>query len=66
MLGRPCALGLPGCTGVADTADHVVPVSRGGAGRRPPPGVPPLHQRQAGPGVTVRARVWGDQGRRAL
>ena len=32
MLGRPCALRLPGCTGVADTADHVVPVSRGGAG----------------------------------
>jgi hypothetical protein len=32
LLGRPCELRLPGCTGVADTADHVVPVSRGGAG----------------------------------
>jgi len=32
MLGRPCELRLPGCTGVADTADHVVPLSRGGAG----------------------------------
>ena len=32
MIGRPCELRLPGCTGVADTADHVVPVSRGGAG----------------------------------
>ncbi len=37
MLGQPCALRLPGCTGVADTADHVVPLSRGGArgGLRP-------------------------------
>jgi hypothetical protein len=32
MLGQPCALRLPGCTGTATTADHVVPVSRGGAG----------------------------------
>ena len=30
MLGLPCELRLPGCTGVADTADHVVPLSRGG------------------------------------
>ncbi|MFM2078875.1 MAG: hypothetical protein RJA49_2765 [Actinomycetota bacterium] len=28
--GRTCALRLPGCTGYADTADHVVPVSLGG------------------------------------
>jgi len=31
MLGLPCELRLPGCTGVADTADHVVPLSRGDA-----------------------------------
>lgn len=31
LLGQPCALRLPGCTGVATTADHVIPVSRGGA-----------------------------------
>ena len=30
VLGLPCALRLPGCTVVATTADHVVPVSRGG------------------------------------
>lgn len=32
VIGRPCALHLPGCTGVADTADHLIPVSQGGAG----------------------------------
>ena len=32
LVGQPCALRLAGCTGTADTADHVVPVSRGGAG----------------------------------
>lgn len=26
----PCELQLRGCTGIADTADYVVPVSRGG------------------------------------
>lgn len=31
MLGRPCELRLPGCTGVATVRDHVIPVSRGGA-----------------------------------
>jgi hypothetical protein len=31
LIGLPCALRLPGCTGVATAADHVVPVARGGA-----------------------------------
>lgn len=30
VYGLPCALRLPGCTGVATTADHSVPVARGG------------------------------------
>ncbi len=34
LYGRPCELQLPGCTGIADTADHVVPISRG-RGRGP-------------------------------
>lgn len=29
--GTRCWLQLPGCTGVATTADHVVPQSRGGS-----------------------------------
>jgi hypothetical protein len=28
--GPPCAIGLPGCLGVATTADHIVPVAAGG------------------------------------
>lgn len=28
--GRPCAVRLPGCTGVSTTVDHVVPKARGG------------------------------------
>lgn len=31
LIGLPCALRLSGCTGTADTADHIVPRSRGGA-----------------------------------
>lgn len=31
VKGRKCALGLPGCTLVATTADHILPKSRGGA-----------------------------------
>jgi 5-methylcytosine-specific restriction endonuclease McrA len=30
LIGRPCELRLPDCTVVATTADHVIPVSRGG------------------------------------
>ena len=30
VYGQPCALRLPGCTGMADSADHVLPTSRGG------------------------------------
>jgi 5-methylcytosine-specific restriction endonuclease McrA len=32
LIGEPCALRLPGCTGVATTADHVIPRARGGRG----------------------------------
>jgi len=32
LIGQRCELGLPGCTIVATTADHVIPVSQGGAG----------------------------------
>jgi 5-methylcytosine-specific restriction endonuclease McrA len=32
VIGGRCTLQMPGCTGWADTADHVVPVSQGGAG----------------------------------
>ncbi len=32
MRGRPCELRYSGCTGLATVRDHVVPVSRGGAG----------------------------------
>ncbi|MCX6553332.1 MAG: hypothetical protein NTY02_20390 [Acidobacteria bacterium] len=32
VIGGPCALRLPGCTGIATTGQHVVPVSRGGKG----------------------------------
>jgi len=31
VIGGPCMLGLPGCTGIATTADHVTPVVAGGA-----------------------------------
>ena len=31
LIGLPCALRLPGCTGWAGTADHVVPRVLGGA-----------------------------------
>jgi hypothetical protein len=34
LYGRPCELKLPGCTGIADTAQHVVPIARG-RGRGP-------------------------------
>lgn len=34
LYGLPCELRLPGCTGVADTVEHVIPVSVGG-GRGP-------------------------------
>lgn len=30
--GQPCALRLAGCTSIATSPDHVVPVSRGGRG----------------------------------
>lgn len=30
LIGQPCALRLPGCTGTADTADYVIPWSEGG------------------------------------
>jgi len=30
LYGLPCALQRPGCTGWATTAEHTVPVSRGG------------------------------------
>ncbi|TGD85136.1 hypothetical protein BayCH28_22300 [Mycolicibacterium sp. CH28] len=36
-LGRPtgpCTLRLPGCTGMADSWDHILPVSRGGGHER--------------------------------
>jgi hypothetical protein len=29
LIGRACELRLPGCTGVADTADHVIPKAVG-------------------------------------
>lgn len=29
--GGVCQIGLPGCTGVADTADHIVPKVQGGS-----------------------------------
>lgn len=32
LLGRPCELKLPGCLGLANSADHVIPVSQGGRG----------------------------------
>jgi 5-methylcytosine-specific restriction endonuclease McrA len=32
VLGLPCAIRGPHCTGIADTADHLRPVSQGGAG----------------------------------
>jgi hypothetical protein len=31
MIGLPCELRPAGCTGIATTRDHVIPVSRGGA-----------------------------------
>jgi hypothetical protein len=31
VLGGACELRLPGCTGIATTADHVIPVVAGGA-----------------------------------
>lgn len=30
LIGRPCELRLAGCTGVAESADYVVPCSQGG------------------------------------
>jgi hypothetical protein len=30
VLGGPCTLRLPGCTGIANTADHITPVAFGG------------------------------------
>lgn len=30
VLGGPCTLNLPGCTGTATTADHITPRSQGG------------------------------------
>ncbi len=42
VLGQPCALALPGCTGIADTADHVTPLILGGTGVDLHACVPPL------------------------
>lgn len=30
MAGQPCAMRLPGCTGVATSANYRIPVSQGG------------------------------------
>lgn len=30
MRGLPCALRLPGCTGISTSSDHIAPRSRGG------------------------------------